>query len=84
MYEKVEKHFTNRAKPAEGSRRNRRITLTTTPEQAERLRILATLDGVSVNHEIEILADAEYTRRMKDKTAADAIAALEKLNPGNV
>lgn len=82
MYEKVENCFPNRAKPAEGSRRNRRVTFITTPELADKIRILATLDGVSVNHEIEILADTEYTRRMEDKTAADAIAALEKLNAG--
>lgn len=80
--EKTPREWTQRAKPAEGGRRTRRIGLIFLPEVADRLVTLARVDGVSVNHEAERMVNAEYSRRMADKTAADAIAALEKLTAG--
>lgn len=71
--------WTQRATP-EGTRRSRRITLCVTPAMADRLFILARIDGVSVNHEVELMIDAEYTRRKDDPAAADVIKALERLN----
>ena len=78
MYEKIEKKFTQRATPAEGGKRNRRITLTFTPALADRLGILARADGVSINHAAEMLVEAEYTRRLADPNAAALIQAIEK------
>ena len=78
MYEKIERKFTQRATPAEEGKRNRRITLTFTPALADRLGILARMDGVSINHAAEMLVEAEYTRRLKDKDAAALIRAIEK------
>lgn len=82
--EKTPREWTQRAKPAEAGRRTRRIGLIFLPEVADRLVTLARIDGVSVNHEVEMLTEAEYKRRKADPETADAIAALEKLNPGNV
>jgi len=79
MYEKIEKKFTQRATPAEGGKRTRRIMLTFPPALADRLGILARVDGVSVNHEAERLTEAEYTRRMNDPATAEVIKALERL-----
>ena len=84
MYEKIEKKFTQRATPAEGGKRNRRITLTFTPALADRLGILARADGVSINHAAEMLVEAEYTRRLADPNAAALIQAIEKLNETTV
>lgn len=84
MYEKIERKFTQRATPAEGGKRNRRITLTFTPALADRLGILARADGVSINHAAEMLVEAEYTRRLKDKDAAKLIEALERLTQTTV
>ena len=77
--EKTPREWTQRAKPAEGGRRTRRIGLIFLPEVADRLVTLARLDGVSVNHEAERMVNAEYSRRLTDENAAKIIAALEKL-----
>ena len=77
--EKTPREWTQRAKPAEGGRRTRRIGLIFLPETADHLGTLARMDGVSVNHEAELLTEAEYSRRLNDKEAAKLIEALERL-----
>ena len=70
--------WTQRTKPA-NTKRSRRITLSVTPEMADRLITLARIDGVSVNHKVEQMTEAEYTRRLNDPDAAALIKAFEKM-----
>jgi hypothetical protein len=70
--------WTQRTMPGE-TRRSRRITLSVTPAMADRLVMLARLDGVSVNHEVELMADAEYTRRLENPNSAALIRAFENV-----
>lgn len=72
------KEWTQRAKPNPKGR-TRRIGAIFSYTTANRLLLLSRLDGVSVNHELEQLIEAEYNNRMQDKTTAAAIKALEKL-----
>lgn len=71
--------WTQRSKPGK-IRRNRRLNLSVTPITADRLATLAQMDGVSVTHAIELMTDAEYSRRLDDKNAATLIRAIEKMH----
>jgi len=71
--------WTQRSKPGK-IRRNRRLNLSVTPITADRLATLAQMDGVSVTHAIELMTDAEYSRRLDDKNAATMIRAIEKMH----
>ena len=74
-------NWTQRTKPA-NTKRSRRITLSVTPELADRLIMLARIDRVSVNHEVELMTEAEYSRRLADPAAAELIRAFERvMNP---
>ena len=70
--------WTQRAKPEKGNRRTRRIALIFPQATADRLFLLARLDGVSVNHELETMTEAEYARRLADPAARAAIRAIAK------
>lgn len=83
MYEKPTKEWTQRAKPKKGTRRNRRITLSFAPEMADRLALLARFNGVSVNHQVELLTDAEYKARLADPKTKALIKALAKQSEAN-
>jgi len=77
-------NWTQRTKPA-NTKRSRRITLSVTPELSDRLVMLARIDRVSVNHEVELMTEAEYSRRMADPAAAELIRAFERvMNPAPV
>jgi len=71
--------WTQRSKPGK-IRRSRRLTLSVTPITADRLAVLARMDGVSVTHTVEQMTDAEYSRRLDDKNAATLIRAIEKMH----
>lgn len=71
--------WTQRSKPGK-IRRNRRLNLSVTPITADRLATLAQMDGVSVTHAIELMTDAEYSRRLDDKTKAKIMRAIEKMH----
>lgn len=71
--------WTQRSRPGK-IRRNRRLNLSVTPITADRLATLAQMDGVSVTHAIELMTDAEYSRRLDDKNAATLIRAIEKMH----
>ena len=79
--EKTPREWTQRAKPTKAGRRNRRIGLAFLPEDSDRLATLAKIDGISVNHVVENLVRAEYSRRLADPATAALIRAFEKLNP---
>lgn len=71
--------WTQRSKPGK-IRRNRRLNLSVTPITADRLATLAQMDGVSVTHAIELMTDAEYSRRLDDKTKAKIMRAIERMH----
>ena len=71
--------WTQRSKPGK-IRRNRRFNLSVTPITADRLAILAQMDGVSVTRTIELMTDAEYSRRLDDKAKAKIMRAFERMH----
>ena len=75
--------WTQRAKPKKGSRRTRRITLSFAPEMADRLILLARLNGVSVNHLVETMTEAEYKAALADPKTKTLIKALAKQSEAN-
>lgn len=82
MAEKPQKdpkqEWTQRAKPQKGNPRTRRIALIFSPQKADRLVLLARLNGVSVNHQVELMTDAEYAAKLADPKTKALIKALAK------
>lgn len=75
--------WTQRAKPKNGTRRNRRITLSFAPEMADRLFLLARFNGVSVNHLVELMTEAEYKSTLANPKTKALIKALAKQSEAN-
>jgi len=78
-----QQEWTQRAKPRKESPRTRRIALIFSPQQADRLILLARLNGVSVNHQVELMTDAEYSARLADPKTKALIKALAKQSEAN-
>ncbi len=75
--------WTQIAKPKKGSTRSRRIALMFSPELADRLVLMARMNGVSVNNEVETLVEREYTRLRTDPKTKALIKALAKQSEAN-
>ncbi len=79
----AKQEWTQRAKPKKGSTRSRRIALMFSPELADRLVLMARMNGVSVNNEVETLVEREYTRLRTDPKTKALIKALAKQSEAN-